>query len=91
MLIQVLGVGMGLFFIDTIPSSGNLPNVGLWIFLAGFPIAIIVGVVLALRWGYDLKQKLMYIFLMPTHYAGPLLLLWSFMFIGRILRQMFEL
>ena len=89
MMIQFGGFGI-LFIFNNMMSAGNLlGDVGFWIFLASFPIAIIVDIVLAIRWGKDLKQKLIYIFLMPTNYVGPVLAVGTFLYIGWAFKQIF--
>lgn len=89
MMIQLAGFGI-LFMFNNMTSAGNfLADAGFWIFLASFPIAIIVDIVLAIRWGEDLKQKLVCIFLMPTNYVGPILFVGIYLYIGWALKQIF--
>lgn len=89
MMVQLGGFMIYLIFINMAPAGSVLSEAGFWIFLAGFPIAIIVDIVLAIRWGKDLKQKLIYIFLMPTNYLGPILALGFFLYIGWAFKQIF--
>ena len=89
MMIQLAGFGI-LFIFNNMMSAGNLlGDVGFWIFLASFPIAIIVDIVLAIRWGENLKHKLVCIFLMPTNYVGPILFVGFYLYIGWALKQVF--
>lgn len=89
MMIQLAGFGMVFLFSNIAPTASQLPDVGFWIFIASFPIAIIVDIVLALRWGKDWKQKLIYILLMPTNYVGPILAVGTFLYIGWVFKQIF--
>lgn len=89
MLIQLAGFGIVFLFSNIAPAMSPLPDVGFWIFIASFLIAIIVDIVLALRWGENLKQKLVYIFLMPTNYVGPVLAIGTFLYIGWAFKQIF--
>ncbi len=89
MMIQFGGFGI-LFIFNNMMSAGNLlGDVGFWIFLASFPIAIIVDIVLAIRWGENLKHKLVCIFLMPTNYMGPILAVGTYLYIGWVFKQIF--
>ncbi len=87
MMIQFGCFGINFVFAGIEPVAKKLLEVGFWIFLAGFPIAIIVDVVLAIRWGESLKQKLFYIFLMPTNYVGPMLALMAFLYADMVFKQ----
>lgn len=89
MMIQLAGFGINVLFSNMAPPGSLLSDAGFWIFLAGFPIALIVDIVLAIRWGKDLKQKLIYIFLMPTNYMGPILAVGTFLYIGWVFEQLF--
>lgn len=89
MLIHLGCFGMSVMFVNMVPTESTLSDIGLWIFLAGFPIAIIVDIILAIRWGKDLKQKLIYIFLMPTNYMGLILAVGSYLYIGWAFKQIF--
>ncbi len=81
MLIQLVCFGINVLLVNTMPMESPLSDLGIWIFLAGFPIALIVDIVLAIRWGENLKQKLIYIFLMPTNYMGPILVAGFFLYL----------
>ena len=89
MMIQLGGFVINFILSNMAPTASPLADSGFWIFLAGFPIAIIVDIVLAIRWGKDLKQKLIYIFLMPTNYVGPVLAVGTFLYIGWAFKQIF--
>ena len=89
MLIQLGGFMLNSIFVNSTTGTSVLSEAGVWIFLACFPIAIIVDIVLALRWGKDWKQKLIYIFLMPTNYVGPVLVVGAFLYIGWAWKQIF--
>ena len=89
MLIHLGCFGISVLFVNMVPASNPLSDLGIWIFLAGFPIAIIVDIVLAIRWGESLKQKLIYTFLMPTNYMGPILVLGAFLYVRWAFEQMF--
>ena len=89
MLIQLGGFMLNSIFVNITPGTSALSEVGFWIFIASFPIALIVDIVLALRWGKDWKQKLIYIFLMPTNYVGPVLVVGTFLYIGWAWKQIF--
>lgn len=89
MMIQLAGFGILFIFNNMTSTVSVLSDVGFWIFLASFPIAIIVDIVLAIRWGEDLKQKLVCIFLMPTNYVGPILFVGVYLYIGWALKQIF--
>ncbi len=89
MLIQLTGFGINFMFVNMVPATSSLSDIGIWIFLAGFPIALIVDIVLAIRWGKDWKQKLIYIFLMPTNYMGPILVAGFFLYLKLIYEQIF--
>ena len=89
MLIHLGCFGISAMFVNIVSTASPLSDMGIWIFLAGFPIAIIVDIVLAIRWGENLKQKLIYIFLMPTNYMGPLLVAGFFLYLRWIYAQIF--
>ncbi|MBE5929652.1 MAG: hypothetical protein E7268_01160 [Lachnospiraceae bacterium] len=89
MAIQLGCFGINVLLVNTMPMESPLSDLGIWIFLAGFPIALIVDIVLAIRWGESLKQKLIYIFLMPTNYMGPILAAGFFLYLRWIYEQMF--
>lgn len=89
MLIQLAGF-MFLFAFNNVTQAGSLlSDIGFWLFVASFPIAIIVDIVLAIRWGENLKHKLVCIFLMPTNYVGPILFVGLFLYIEWAFRQIF--
>lgn len=89
MAIQLGCFGINVLHVNMVPIESPLSDLGIWIFLAGFPIAIIVDIVLAIRWGESLKQKLIYIFLMPTNYMGPILVAGFFLYLRWIYTQIF--
>lgn len=89
MLIQLGCFGINVLFSNMAPTGGPLSDVGFWIFLASFSIAIIVDIVLAIRWGENLKHKLVCIFLMPTNYVGPILAVGTFLYIRWVFEQLF--
>ena len=89
MLIQMVCFWVNVFWSNMIPNESPLSGMGIWIFLAGFPIALVVDIVLAIRWGKDWKQKLIYIFLMPTNYMGPILAVGFFLYLGWMYEQIF--
>lgn len=91
MLIQLAGFGILFIFNNVTPTGSILSDVGFWIFLASFSIAIIVDIVLAIRWGENLKHKLVCIFLMPTNYVGPILAVGFYLYIGWVFKQIFGL
>ena len=45
--------------------------------ILGVVIALVVDIILAIRWGNSIKAKLVYIFLMPTNYFWVVFLLWA--------------
>lgn len=89
MLIQLVCFGINVLLVNTISMESPLSDLGVWIFLAGFPIALIVDIILAIRWGENLKQKLIYIFLMPTNYMGPILVAGFFLYVNWAYEQIF--
>lgn len=89
MLIQLGCFGLNVLLVNMVPIESPLSDLGIWIFLAGFPIALIVDIVLAIRWGENLKQKLIYIFLMPTNYMGLILAAGFFLYLRWIYEQLF--
>ena len=72
LLLSNLGRG-----VDTLSGLGNI------IVLLCVFVAIIVDIILAIRWGTSIKEKLVYIFLMPTNYFWLIYLLWAFWYIGQ--------
>ena len=91
MLIQLCGFGVNFMVVNKAPAGSLLSDIGFWCLIASFPIALVVDIVLALRWGKDWKQKLIYIFLMPTNYMGPILVVWFFWYASWIYGQIFGL
>ena len=89
MMIQFAGFGILFICNSMTPTRSVLSDVGFWTFLASFPIAIIVDIVLAIRWGENLKHKLVCIFLMPTNYVGPILFVGFYLYIGWAFKQIF--
>ena len=89
MAIQLGCFGINVLLVNTVPMESPLSDLGIWIFLAGFPIALIVDIVLAIRWGKNWKQKLIYIFLMPTNYMGPMLAIGFFWYLSWMYAQIF--
>ena len=89
MAIQLGCFGINVLLLNMTPIESPLDDLGIWIFLAGFPIALIVDIVLAVRWGKDWKQKLIYIFLMPTNYMGPMLVAGFFLYLKWMYVQLF--
>ncbi len=89
MLIQLGCFGINVLLVNMVPIESPLSDFGIWIFIAGFPIALIVDIVLAIRWGENLKQKLIYIFLMPTNYMGPMLVAGAFLYLRWMYEQIF--
>lgn len=74
--IQLFGVMVGLLLSEIQSGVGILNGLGTIFLLGCVPAAIIVDIVLAIRWGTNIKQKLIYIFLMPTNYLWLVFVLW---------------
>ena len=74
--IQLSGVMVGLLLSELQSGAGMLNGLGTIFLLGCVPAAIIVDIVLAIRWGTNIKQKLIYIFLMPTNYLWLVFVLW---------------
>lgn len=81
--IQLGGIFVGLFLSYLGSSMGFLNRLGTIILLGCVPVVIMVDIILAIRWGTNIKQKLIYIFLMPTNYLWIVYLLWAFWYIGQ--------
>lgn len=75
-LLITLGIQIGYFGIEwTLINVMNVKD-GLDIgFVLIFPISIIVDIILSIKWGRTLKEKLLCIFLMPTNYT--FLVVWA--------------
>lgn len=89
-LFVTLGIQVGLLLMAYI--FYNLPigydilkKVGLLIFVVNTPISLIIGIVLAIKCGTTVKEKLMYIFLMPTNYTWIIYIFLLFWFAGKIM------
>ncbi len=69
-LLITLGIQIGYFAIEwiliNVMDVKNGFDIG---FVLIFPISIIVDIILSIKWGRTLKEKLLCIFLMPTNYT----------------------
>ncbi len=73
--IQLIGVFGESLLYNLESSPGTLRWVRNIIFLGCVLVAIIVDIILAIRWGRNIKEKMIYIFLMPTNYLWIVVLL----------------
>lgn len=81
--IQLGGIVAQKILYDLESGSNTLSRVGTIILLVSILVAILVDIILAIRWGSNIKQKLIYIFLMPTNYFWLAFVLWAFWYIGQ--------
>ena len=58
----------GTLLSELLETTGNISDISLVCSLVGVPISIVVDIVLSIKWGKTLKEKLLCIFLMPTNY-----------------------
>lgn len=63
-------------------------STGLLICLLGFPISIVVDIILANKWAESKKQKLCYTLLMVTNYTWLMLLLYAFWYIDQWIKML---
>ncbi|MBE5876473.1 MAG: hypothetical protein E7290_06255 [Lachnospiraceae bacterium] len=82
-MIQLFGVVVKFLLTNLWVESDILLDLGTAILLLSVVAAIIVDIVLAIRWGRSIKQKLVYIFFMPTNYLWLIYLIWAFWYIGQ--------
>lgn len=71
-------------------SSLMADKIGTVFFFAAIPVSIITDIVLAVMWGTNIKEKLTYIFLMPTNYTWIIVLVFFIRFVkgvGKILHN----
>ena len=73
-LMITLGIQLGSLIIAMLLANmfrmqGNLALLGTVLLLISFPISIVVDIVLSIKWGASLAEKLIYIFFMPTNYT----------------------
>lgn len=80
--IQFAGLTVSSIIYKYYKSLNKLNNIGAAVVVASILVAIIVDIVLAIRWGSNIKQKLIYIFLMPTNYLWLAFIIWTFWYIG---------
>jgi len=83
LMIQLFGVVVKFLLTNLWVESDILLDLGTAILLLSVVAAIIVDIVLAIRWGRSIKQKLVYIFFMPTNYLWLIYLIWAFWYIGQ--------
>ena len=86
-LMITLGIQLGSLIIAMLLANmfrmqGNLALLG-----TVFPISIVVDIVLSIKWGASLAEKLIYIFFMPTNYTLFIFILFAF----QVIRQWMEI
>ncbi len=91
-LMITLGIQLGSLIIAMLLANmfrmqGNLALLGTVLLLISFPISIVVDIVLSIKWGASLAEKLIYIFFMPTNYALFIFILFAF----QVIRQWMEI
>ena len=91
-LMITLGIQLGSLIIAMLLANmfrmqGNLAHLGTVLLLISFPISIVVDIVLSIKWGTSLAEKLIYIFFMPTNYTLFIFILFAF----RHIRQWMEI
>lgn len=80
--IQIVGV-LAVFVMNSF-ATGKLEVLALYspyLYMIAVLISLIVGIVLAIRWGENRKEKLMYIFLMPPNYLSLAVLVYDLWFL----------
>lgn len=91
-LMITLGIQLGSLIIAMLLANmfrmqGNLALLGTVLLLISFPISIVVDIVLSIKWGASLAEKLIYIFFMPTNYTLFIFILFAF----QVIRQWMEI
>ncbi len=81
--IQLGGILLKMIAFNLGIESNTLLNIGNICVLFSILMSFIVDIILAIRWGTNIRQKLVYIFLMPTNYFWLVYLLWAFWYIGQ--------
>lgn len=81
--IQLGSVALGMILANLSEEPGSLSAIGTVLFLFGFLISIVADIVLAIKWGTNTKEKLIYIFLMPTNYTWIVYVLFAFWYVGQ--------
>jgi|BioPla2DNA2_1021312.scaffolds.fasta_scaffold100539_2 uncharacterized protein YacL len=81
--IQLGGIVVGLLVSNLCSASDLLKRLGTTSVLISVLVSIMVDIILAIRWGTNIKKKLIYIFLMPTNYLWIVYVIWAFWYIGQ--------
>ncbi len=79
--IQIASYIIDVIAINVVHQAGGVSIMGVPLLFIGFVISLVIGIVLAIKWGKSVGQKLIYVFLMPTNYTFLLLFftaLWYF-------------
>ena len=76
--IQLGGLAVSSMLYDLSGGDIILSDVGDIIVVLCIIASIIVDIILAIRWGTSIGQKLVYIFLMPTNYLWLAWLIWVY-------------
>ena len=85
LVIQLLGFALGLIAINLTTYSG------VTIFVIGCISSIVVDIVLSIRWGSNIWNKLTCIFFMPTNYTLIIALGFAVAYIGKWLDVLTDL
>ena len=83
LVIQLSGIVLKLLLSNLGSGSDTLERLGTIIVLVCGVVAIIVDIILAIRWGTNIKKKLIYIFFMPINYLWIIYVFWAFWYIGQ--------
>ncbi len=66
--IQIASYLVAVLFAEMPIGLEDSSLIGVKIFLTGYVVSTVVDIVLAVKWGKNIWQRLIYIFLMPTNY-----------------------
>ena len=75
--IQIVGYLLSVLLNEVTVGSNLKSDITILPVILGVVVALVVDIILAIRWGNSIKAKLVYIFLMPTNYFWLVFLLWA--------------
>lgn len=82
LLLLTLGLQTGAwafsYLLYNYSDSQNLALLASCLLIGCFPVAIVLDIIFAIRWGKSPKEILACIFLMPTNYVVPVFIVWVF-------------
>ena len=81
--IQLVGIVPLYIHSNYARGSNILDRVATISVVVGIIVAIVVDIILTIRWAKTIVQKLIYIFLMPTNYLWLAFLLWTIWYCKR--------